>query len=616
MDTILQEIIDTLRTEPELIDDAWLTRLIHRSNAGKSDPSTHIGKRKLGPFLLAQRDADTELWRSWNLSEDEQRELLRIVRMKPRRTASGVATVSVITKPHPCSSDCVYCPCDIRMPKSYLANEPACQRAEQNFFDPYLQVRIRLRVLEAMGHTTDKVELIVLGGTWNDYPEDYRLWFVSELFRALNDAGASAVSAPPYTVPMGSDEEGRIAFYRGLGLSDSAEKIAQDTSDLQREVSEGHCSYNEAIRRMYGGGAWAKAAEFQSATREDLLAQQLTNEDAACRAVGLSIETRPDLVDPASAREMRRMGCTKVQIGIQSLDRRILELNGRDITPERIEEAFRYLRLFGFKIQVHMMANLLGATPAGDREDYRMLVCDPRFLPDEVKLYPCALVESSRLGAHYEDGSWVPYTREELIELLSDNIQITPAYTRVSRMIRDISSDDILAGNKVTNLRQMVDGTRAERGLSSREIRGREVATSDVELGELSLEDYGYTTTVSEEHFLQWTDANDRIAGFLRLSLPHRDALEGLGDAHPTGGDEAMIREVHIYGRVAGLGDAEDGAAQHAGLGTALIERACELAASHGYRAINVISAVGTRGYYRTKGFEDSGLYQRRGLNT
>ena len=114
--------------------------------------------------------------------------LLRLIQMKPRRTASGVATITVITKPWQCSGNCLFCPADVRMPKSYLHAEPACQRAERNWFDPYLQVTARLRALVQMGHATDKVELIVLGGTFDDYPEAYRIWFVRELFRALNDA--------------------------------------------------------------------------------------------------------------------------------------------------------------------------------------------------------------------------------------------------------------------------------------------------------------------------------------------------------------------------------------------------------------------------------------------
>jgi elongator complex protein 3 len=317
--------------------------------------------------------------------------------------------------------------------------------------------------------------------------------------------------------------------------------------------------------------------------------------------VGLTIETRPDLITPENAREMRELGCTKIQMGIQSLDQRILATNHRHVSVEQIEQAFSALRLAGFKIQVHFMANLLGSTPEADAADYLRLVSDERFLPDEVKLYPCCLVESSRLGTYFESGAWQPYSEEDLVDLLVTDTLATPAYTRISRMIRDISSTDIVAGNKKTNLRQMVEARITAAGADVREIRMREVATSDVALSDLRLDCVSYRTTVSDERFLQWVTPEGRIAGFLRLSLP-------------ATGRQAMIREVHVYGRVAGLGASEHGGAQHAGLGKALVEEACRLASEAGFEAINVISAVGTRNYYRGLGFFDAGLYQRRDL--
>jgi elongator complex protein 3 len=201
----------------------------------------------------------------------------------------------------------------------------------------------------------------------------------------------------------------------------------------------------------------------------------------------------------------------------------------------------------------------------------------------------------------WERGEWRPYTEEELIDLLAHDLLVTPAYTRVSRMIRDISSTDIVCGNKKTNLRQMVEAHIGKDGGQVSEIRMREVATSDVAAGTLSLECVSYETTVSQEHFLEWVSETDRIAGFLRLSLP-KDR------------PQAMIREVHVYGRVAGLHRTESGGAQHQGLGKELVERACAMAREAGYEAINVISAVGTRNYYRALGFSDADLYQRRRL--
>ena len=262
------------------------------------------------------------------------------------------------------------------------------------------------------------------------------------------------------------------------------------------------------------------------------------------------------------------------------------------------------------------MANLLGSTVASDEADYLRLVSDPRFCPDEVKLYPCALVESSHLMESYANGTWQPYTHEQLVDLLVQDVLATPAYVRISRMIRDISATDIVAGNKKTNLRQMVEMRLEDRMDEVREIRMREVATSDVQLSDLRLTCVRYQTSTAEEHFLQWVDDDGHIAGFCRLSLPSESAIaRELGEgASPLSPFTAMIREVHVYGRVAGLGASEQGAAQHAGLGKALVEEACAHAHAAGFTTIAVISAIGTRGYYRMLGFRDAGLYQIRAL--
>ena len=593
MEDAILEIIAAIKDGGQKLDAAWLDRLLRRHNRASRDGARRVAKRRLLPYYLHTREHEPERWASWQVDPQTERVLLQMLRLKPRRTASGVATITVITKPWPCSSDCLYCPNDVRMPKSYLADEPACQRAERNYFDPYLQVRSRLVALREMGHVTDKVELIVLGGTWSDYPTSYQLWFVSELFRAVSDFGANDIH--------GDHPEERDRRYRACGHTYDVEELARRTGDLQREVDAEARTYNEAIALIGARREWQESATWQQASEEQLLAEHRRNEQAAHRVVGLTIETRPDLITPESARMMRRLGCTKVQMGIQSLDQRILAANHRNVSVEQIASAFETLRLAGFKIQVHFMANLLGATPEADKADYLRLVRDERFLPDEVKLYPCSLVASAHLRQCYEQGTWQPYAEEDLLDLLVSDTLATPAYTRISRMIRDISATDIMAGNRKTNLRQMVEARIAQQGSHPSEIRMREVATSDVDLASLRLDDIRYQTTVSEEHFLQWVTDDNRIAGFLRLSLP-------------VAKDEAMIREVHVYGRVAGLGAEAQGAAQHAGLGRRLVEEACRQATEAGYRAINVISAIGTRGYYRRLGFEDGDLYQRRPL--
>ena len=612
MEDAILEIIAAIKADRQPLDAEWLERLVRRHNRIAHDAARTVAKRRLLPFYLDVRENDAARWESWDVDAKTEDKLLRLLKMKPRRTASGVATITVLTKPWPCSSDCLYCPNDVRCPKSYLADEPACQRAERNFFDPYLQVKARLHVLGQMGHVTDKVELIVLGGTWSDYPADYQRWFIRELFRALND-GQPYTGGPELSdgSAEGSTVAERTRFYEDCGLLFDADDLRRQTAPLQRRVNAGELGYNEAIRTILCSVPWKRAEEMQRASWEEVEAEQRANEDAAHRSVGLVIETRPDLVSVEDARTMRRLGCTKIQMGIQSLDDAILAANHRRTSQAQIADALAILRAFGFKTHVHVMVNLLGSAPEADKSDYLRLVTDPRFCPDEVKLYPCALVESSRLMGEYACGTWRPYTEDELLDVLVADVLATPAYMRISRMIRDISSTDIVAGNNKTNLRQMVEARLEGRQSEVAEIRMREIAGESVSRDDLRLETVAYGTANTEERFCQWVTDTNRIAGFCRLSLPDARTQASLA---PTEPGTAMIREVHVYGRVAGLGTSEEGAAQHAGLGKALVEEACRQAREAGYVRIAVISAVGTRNYYRGLGFEDAGLYQVRGL--
>ena len=637
MEQILLQIAALLRAGRP-VDDAVVTKLVHAASRGAGQPPA---KRQLLPFYLRTKQEDPERWASWQISPDLERELLRAIRIKPRRTASGVATITVITKPWPCSGDCVFCPSDLRMPKSYLRDEPACARAEQNRFDPYLQVSSRLTALSQMGHATDKIELIVLGGTWTDYPEGYQVWFMSELFRALNDDAVAGEAANPMlrrscgrggaeaaidAVPDGCLPKGvaeRRARYRERFLAKDAEALAQRRAELQAGIDAG-CGggrgrYNAAVKELYGAGsAWGQAMSWQSASWEELERRQRANERACHRVVGLVIETRPDAVTARSLHTIRRLGCTKVQMGVQSIDQRVLDMNERRIDVSRMEEAFSLCRLFGFKIHAHFMVNLIGSTPTGDKADYLRFVGPGPFQPDEVKLYPCALIEGTRLVRKHESGEWGPYTEDELLDVLAADIVATPAFCRVSRMIRDFSSKDIVAGNKKPNLRQMVERRLAASGQERvREIRYREIGSDAPDPAELEMDVVAYSTPTSEERFLQWVTPEGKIAGFLRLSLPDQrfvaECTKRYGDDAPVGAGEAMIREVHVYGVAARVGQ-EGTAAQHRGLGRSLVARACELAREAGFGRINVISAVGTREYYRSLGFLDHGLYQQKAL--
>ncbi len=465
------------------------------------------------------------------------------LRTCPTRSASGVTPVAVLTRPFPCPGRCIFCPDDDRMPKSYLADEPACQRAAAHGFDPYLQTWNRLLAYRRMGHPTAKIELIVLGGTWSSYPEPYQVWFVQRCLEALNDFGAG--------------REGR---------SDGAFPSAGEAPD------------------------WSALEEAQHA-----------NESSPSRCVGLGVETRPDCVSEEEVLRIRRLGGTKVQIGLQSLSDEVLCKNrrGHDVAASR--RALYLLRGAGFKLHVHWMANLYGSNPAADLEDFDRLFSDPDFRPDELKIYPCSLVPGAPLERHHRSGEWRPYTHEELVELLSGCLRRIPEYCRLTRLVRDIPSQYIRVGNRRTNLREVVTAHLAAQGFRSRDIREREIRGRSCDPEKLQLTSTGYDTSVGREHFLQFVTPEDRIAAFLRLSLPAK-------------GGGAMIREVHVYGVAADLGEHSPGKAQHSGLGRRLVERAAQIAAEAGRRDLAVISAVGTRDYYRALGFRDRGLYQYRSL--
>lgn len=613
MEQIILDILEELRAG-RCVDDCTLLKLGHAAARRSGADKRAFAKRRLLPFYQRVKSEDPARWESWDVTPELEGRLLAALRMKPRRSASGVATITVITKPWPCGGDCLFCPNDIRMPKSYLHNEPACERAEQNWFDPYLQVTSRLTALSQMGHSIDKIELIVLGGTWSDYPQGYQVWFISELFRALNEF------EPDVAAPAGAAL--RVERYRALGFPRDGEGLERSSASAQRALNAHERTYNQVFAELYGTGSpWHLAASHQTAEFSELEALQRENETARCRVVGLVIETRPDAINPRALTVIRRLGCTKVQMGVQSLDQEVLDANDRGVDVGRIARAFELLRVFGFKIHAHAMVNLLGSTPERDKADYRRLVCEAPYQPDEIKLYPCALIEGARLRERFDSGEWVPYTEEELLDVLVADVAATPSFCRISRMIRDFSSHDIVAGNKKPNLRQLVeDHLRVQgdaRGI--REIRFREVATGEVSVDDLHMEVVAYETTNTSERFLQWVTDENRIAGFLRLSLPREECIRAeLAAAGsmglPIGLGEAMIREVHVYGMATQLG-ADGTSAQHLGLGRRLIERASSIARDAGYGRLNVISAVGTREYYRHLGFADRGLYQQKELS-
>lgn len=529
------------------------------------------------------------------------------LRRKPTRTASGVTVVTVLTKPFPCPGVCIFCPGDVRMPKSYLADEPGAQRAAQNSFDPYLQVYTRLLAYRNNGHPTDKIELIILGGTWSFYPETYQVWFIKRAFDALHDFGAGIDRRAEVEAALLAESQlhpQRLKVAETVSGAQPGRTYNQVVQDIYRDELERAAKRAQAI----ASGSRAPTPVDEYATWDDLERAHRANETAACRCVGLVIETRPDYISPAEVLRVRRLGCTKVQIGVQSLDDGVLRLNRRGHDVAATRRAFTLLRQAGFKIHAHWMPNLYGSSPQADIEDFRRLFDDPAFRPDELKIYPCSLIESAELMQRYRDGSWRPYTYDELLEVLKVCLQLTPEYCRLTRVVRDIPSTDIVAGNRLTNFREIAEAALRAEGKRSADIRAREIRARQVSVDTLQLDEVWYDTVASREVFLQYITPARDIAAFLRLSLPTvpplTDELRGA----------AVIREVHVYGQSVEIGTTATGRAQHAGLGTRLLERAAQIARTQGFSRLAVISAVGTRAYYRARGFTDGWLYQHRAL--
>jgi elongator complex protein 3 len=335
---------------------------------------------------------------------------------------------------------------------------------------------------------------------------------------------------------------------------------------------------------------------------------QRRNEDAICRNVGLSLETRPDHVTEEEVLRLRRLGCTKVQLGIQSLSDAVLDAIRRGHGVAESRRAIGLLRRAGFKIQAHWMPNLPASSPALDLEDYDRLFGDPDFRPDELKIYPCSLIESAELIHLHEDGRWRPYEHEELLEVVSGALERTPRYCRLTRVIRDISSDDIVVGNKLTNFREIAEKAVKERGGEILEIRRREIRGEDFDADALELRATEYESSAGSEVFLEFVTPEDRIVAFLRLALPSRESF--IDEIRKS----ALIREVHVYGHALDLGARSEGKAQHRGFGAQLIREAAERSRAAGFAEIAVISAIGTRGYYRRRGFSDGALYQHLAL--
>jgi elongator complex protein 3 len=472
-------------------------------------------------------------------------ELRRILRKRSVRTLSGIAPVAVLTMPYPCPGKCAYCPTEKDVPQSYLSNEPAVMRAIRCEFNPYAQVHYRLQALVANGHEPTKIELIVIGGTWSYLPTEYKFWYIKECFRAANDFQL------------------RITNY-----------------ELRKKSKPG-----ESIKIL----------------KKKLLDEQKKNETAKYKIIGITLETRPDYINEKELLEMRELGCTRVEIGVQAIDDKILKLNKRGSDVADIARATRLLKDFGFKVTYHVMPALPGATPSKDFKMYQQLFNDARFQPDQIKFYPTVVTKGSELYKWWKAGKYKPYSKKQLEDLIIKCKAATPEYVRIIRLIRDIPAESIVAGNIVTNLRQVMQ----QRGVECRCIRCREAR--EVKLKVIKYKVIKYKASEGDEYFISYESKDEKILyGFCRLRL----SLQNI--EHIAHNNLALIRELHVYGELVSVGDKKK--TQHAGLGKKMLTEAEKIAKKNGYQKMAIISGVGVRGYYRKLGYKLENSYMVKKL--
>jgi elongator complex protein 3 len=430
-----------------------------------------------------------------------------------------------MTLPQGCPGKCIYCPTYVATPQSYTPESPAVLRAKSCDYDATKQVELRLHVLSEMGHPTDKVEMIVMGGTFLSYPVEYQNRFIKGCYDALN---------------------GTIS-----GNLKEAQKL---------------------------------------------------NESARHRCVGLCIETRPDWCREEDISRMIEFGATRVELGVQTLDDKIYETVRRGHRVEDVIRATRMLKEAGLKVHYHWMPGLPGSTPEHDLELSRVMFEHEDYKPDGLKLYPTMVVEGTVLYEWYRAGTYQPYEKEVMINLLADIKALVPKYVRISRVLRDIPAKYIVAGLK-DSLREPLKSVMEQKGISCRCIRCREYGHK-VQMGlpvaEPVLDRMDYEASGGHEIFLSFEDKFMTLFGLLRLRIQKKPS-SGPGFA----ADAALVRELHVYGPEVMLGNKDIEAVQHKGLGKSLLAEAERIAlCEFGIKRMAILSGVGAREYYRTEGYK------------
>lgn len=477
--------------------------------------------------------------------------LTPVLRAKPVRTASGIAVVAVMSKPHRCphiattGAICIYCAggpdSDFEYStQSYTGYEPTSMRAIRARYDPFIQVRSRVEQLQRIGHSVDKVEFVLMGGTFLSLDTAYRDYFV----RNLHDALSGHVSA----------------------------------------------SVGEAV--AYG-------------------------EHSTTRCVGLTIETRPDYCHRPHLSSMLDYGCTRLEIGVQSVYEDVARDTNRGHSVQAVCDCFALAKDAGFKVVAHLMPDLPNMGVERDIESFREFFENPAFRADGVKVYPTLVIRGTGLYELWKSGRYKNYAPADLVELMATVLGLVPPWVRVYRIQRDIPMPLVSSGVEVGNLRELALRRMRERGVACRDVRTREVGIQavhwDVVPHTVELVRRDYAANGGWETFLAYEDAQqDILVGMLRLR--QAGPLAGF---RPEMRDAAcsIVRELHVYGSVVPVHARHPARFQHQGFGTLLMEEAERIAREeHASTKMLVISGVGTRAYYRKLGYELEGPYMVKSL--
>ncbi|MBI3032293.1 tRNA uridine(34) 5-carboxymethylaminomethyl modification radical SAM/GNAT enzyme Elp3 [Candidatus Woesearchaeota archaeon] len=515
-----------------------------------------------------------------------EREKLKALQLKPTRSISGVANVAIMSAPYACppQAQCTFCPGGPNsqfgtVPKSYTGHEPSTMRGIRNDYDPYLQVFNRIQQYVLLGHSFDKIELIIMGGTFTSYSKVYQEKFIKYALKAMNDFSDLFFIEKRFNIEKFKE------FF----------ELPGDIEDHERAAK-----IKEKLLKIKGDSALDK--------------EQQRNEKANIKCVGLTLESRSDYLKKDYANYILELGCTRVEIGIQSVYEKPLIMVKRGNTTQDNIEAIRDLKDLGFKINLHYMLGLPGIKDKKeDLEGMKQLFSNPDYKPDMLKIYPCMVFKGTPLYEEYVKGNYKPYSTEEAAKMIAAFKPFVGRYCRIMRVNRDIPSKMNEAGIDKTNLRQYVDQFNHH----CKCIRCREVGHVYKKTGKkpekIACIIEEYEASKGKEFFISYEDKEqDILLGFIRMRFPSRILRKEITKT------SALIRELHVYGSAVMIGKKESlsitSIAQHKGLGKKLLKNAETIAKKQGKDKIVIIAALGTREYYRKLGYRKEGPYMIKKL--